>query len=499
VKRHIILFFILLSVLFSCTEKTEIPVIPQNNLSISIDLDSIVKRGRLIAVSDFNSTNYFVYKGEPMGFHYEMLKQFTEHIGVDLEIIRENNPEKAVQLLNSGKADLLALGFTVNSSAGEAIQFTEPIYETRQMLVQRKPDNWRSMTAEALDRHLIRNQLDLAGKTVYVQEYSSHADRMRSLAREIGDSVSIIEVPYDSEELIRNVADGIIEYTVSNENVAHVNSTFYNGIDINTPVSFPRYVVWGVRKEGSDRILEEFNRWVNGYRSSKSYAFLYAKYFKNSRSRIIVKSDYYTFMTGRISKYDELIKSASAEIGWDWRLLASLIYQESRFNPGVESRAGAYGLMQVMPGTGKRFGIDITSSTENNVKAGISYIRWLQSLYESKVTDENERIKFILASYNAGQGHVLDAIRLAGKNGMDPQKWNGSVEVWIQKKAEPQYYKDPVVRSGYFKGKETVNYVSEVLERYEHYKNIIPEEPKLNLTWNSRRAYVSIDSLVFID
>jgi membrane-bound lytic murein transglycosylase F len=155
--------------------------------------------------------------------------------------------------------------------------------------------------------------------------------------------------------------------------------------------------------------------------------------------------------------------------------------------------------MQVMPGTGQRFGIDITSSTANNVKAGISYIRWLQSLYESKVADENERIKFILASYNAGQGHVLDAIRLAGKNGMDPQRWNGSVEVWIQKKAEPQYYKDPVVKSGYFKGKETVNYVSEVLERYEHYKNIIPEEPKLNLTWNSRRAYVSIDSLVFID
>ena len=207
-----------------------------------------------------------------------------------------------------------------------------------------------------------------------------------------------------------------------------------------------------------------------------SYSLLHAKYFSNARSSIIVKSDYNSMNTGRVSKYDDLIKEFSTNINWDWRLLASLICQESRFKSDVTSIAGAYGLMQIMPVTGRNFGIDITSSPQNNLKAGILYISWLNSIFDSKITDKQERIYFILASYNAGPGHVLDAMRLAEKNGMDPQKWDGNVAVWLLKKSEPQYYRDSVVRNGYFRGKESVKFVSEVLDRYEHYKNIIPEE-----------------------
>jgi membrane-bound lytic murein transglycosylase F len=178
--------------------------------------------------------------------------------------------------------------------------------------------------------------------------------------------------------------------------------------------------------------------------------------------------------TGRVSKYDDLIREFSTNINWDWRLLASLICQESEFKPDVVSLRGAYGLMQIMPVTGRSFGIDITASPKNNIKAGIQYINWLYSIFDSKITDKEERLLFVLAAYNAGPGHVLDAMRLAEKNGMDPQKWNGNVAVWLLKKAEPQYYRDSVVKNGYFRGKESVKFVSEVLDRYEHYKNIIP-------------------------
>jgi membrane-bound lytic murein transglycosylase F len=180
--------------------------------------------------------------------------------------------------------------------------------------------------------------------------------------------------------------------------------------------------------------------------------------------------------TDHVSKYDDLIRTSSIIINWDWRLLASLICQESEFRPDVTSVAGAYGLMQIMPITGRNFGIDITASPENNVRAGILYISWLNELFESKVPDNRERLYFILGAYNAGPGHVLDAMRLAAKNGMDSRKWDGSVAVWLQKKCEPQYYRDSVVRNGYFRGKESVKFVSEVLDRFEHYKNIIPQE-----------------------
>jgi membrane-bound lytic murein transglycosylase F len=472
IKKHLILITILLTALISCSENHKSSENAAGGLKF--DLDSIRSRGKLIAVTDFNSTNYFIYRGEPMGFHYELLKSFSDHIGLDLEIVTENHLDHAFGMLRSGEADLLAIGLTVNNTRKKEIRFTEPIDETRQVLVQRKPRNWRSMTADNLDKKLIRNQLQLAHKTVYVQEGSSHIERLASLASEIGDSIKIVEVPYESEQLIQHVVNGEIDYTVCDENIALVNSTYYPDIDVSTPLSFPQSLAWGIRKSNSDQLTLELNKWIKSYRNTQSYALLYAKYFRNSRSSTIIKSDYYALNTGKVSQYDELIKEYSDSIKWDWRLLAALIYQESRFDANVRSWAGAYGLMQIMPGTGENYGIDITKSPRNNMKAGVLYINHLHEIFDPKIADEKERINFILAAYNAGPGHVLDAMHLAEKNGMDPQKWEGNVALWLLKKSDPRYYNDEVVKSGYFRGTESVAFVTEILDRYEHYKNIIP-------------------------
>jgi membrane-bound lytic murein transglycosylase F len=445
------------------------------NSYASFDLDSIRKRGKLIAVTDLNSTNYFIYKGEPMGFNYELLKSFSDQIGIDLEIVAESHLDNAFDMLKRGKADLLAIGLTDNASGGNDVTFSQPIAETRKVLVQRKPHNWRSQTQDAIDKKLIRNQSALGKKTIYLPAGSSEGEPFLTMAGESGDSINLIKVPYNAEQLIKHVAEGIIEYSVCDENVALVNATYYPEIDVRTVLSLPQSIGWGVRKANSDTLLYELNRWITAYRKTGSYALLYAKYFKNSRSSIIVRSDFYALNTGKVSQYDDMIRRFSVKIDWDWRLLASLICQESHFNPNVESGAGAYGLMQIMPETGQNFGIDITSSPENNMKAGIKYITWLHSIFDPKIPDEKERINFILAAYNAGPGHVLDAMKLAEKNGMDPLKWEGSVAVWLLKKSEPKYFKDTVVKNGYFRGIESVSFVSEVLNRYEHYKNIIPE------------------------
>jgi membrane-bound lytic murein transglycosylase F len=473
IKKLFFLFVILLPVLISCTVKH--PHSDIKSAAVSFDLDSIRKRGKLIAVTDFNSTNYFIYKGEPMGFNYELLKSFSDYVGIDLEIITENNLEKVPDMLKSGEADLIAIGLTVNSSGKKDLQFTEPIDETRQVLVQRKPRNWRSLTAEEADRLLIRNQLGLAKKTIYVQKGSAHANQLAALAREIGDTINVIEVPYNSEKLIHNIASGEIDYMVCDENVALVNSTYYPGIDVSTPVSFPHSLAWGVRKNNSEALLRELNHWIHIYKLTNSYALLHAKYFNNSWSSIIVKSDYFSLNTGKVSQYDDMIREYSATIKWDWRLVASLICQESHFDPTVESGSGAYGLMQLMPETGRNFDVDFTASPKNNIRAGIRYINWLHSIFDSRIKDDKERVRFILASYNAGPGHVIDAMKLAEKNGMNPQKWD-NVAIWLLKKSQPKYYNDTVVKNGYFCGTESVAFVSQILDRYEHYKNIIPEE-----------------------
>ncbi len=470
--RLILIVTLLLFVTFSCNTSSS-----DDNKSLVVykDLSQIRERGKLVAITDFNSTSYFIYKGEPMGFQFELLQAFADYIDLELEIITENDLNLSFEMLNMGDVDLMALNLAVNNERKERVSFSAPIGQSRQVLVQRRPDNWRQLTRDDIDRELVRNQLDLAGKTVYVQSGSSFAQRLKNLQDEIGDSINIIEVPMEVEELITLVAEKQIDYTVCDENVGLVNRTYYTNLDVDTPVSFPQNFAWAIRKVGSDELLASLNSWINTYRKSTSYALLYAKYFKNSRSRTMVRSDSYSLISGRVSEYDNYFRQYSDSIGWDWRLLASLVAQESRFDPDVTSWAGAYGLMQLMPSTGEHFGVDIRKSPESNIYAGIKYIKWLQTLFEDKVVDKSERLKFILAAYNVGPGHVLDARQLARKNGRDPEIWDDNVAYYLLKKSDPEYYHDPVVEHGFCRGEEPFNYVIEVLDRYDHYTNLLAQ------------------------
>jgi len=473
VNRIYFIVFISSLSIFSCDFKT-VPV--DENTPISRDLEQIGERGKLVALTDYNSISYFIYRGEPMGFQFEMLQEFSDYLQLELEIVTENDLNTSFVMLNDGRTDLLALNLTVNNERKKKVKFTDPIGQARQVLVQKRPDNWRNMTMDEINEVMIRSLLDLADKTVYVQAESSYAQRLKNLQSEIGDTIHIVEVPIEVEELISLVASGEISYTVSDENIAMVNRTYYLDLDLETPVSFEQNLAWAVRRSGSDKLLDELNKWINGFKKTERYALLYAKYFKNSRSKAIVQSDYFSLGNTDISRWDDYFKQYSDSLGWDWRLLASLVMQESRFDPDVESWAGAYGLMQLMPSTGKQFGIDIYSSPENNLRAGIKYIQWLQGLFNDKVSDEEERIKFILASYNVGPGHVLDARQLARKHGLDPEIWDNNVAYYLLRKSDPEYYHDPVVEHGFCRGEEPYNYVIEVLDRYEHYKNFLDEE-----------------------
>lgn len=437
------------------------------------DLDAILADGKIRAVTNINQTSYFIYKGEPMGFHFELLKKFADHLDVELEIIPRNDIDDALKLLRDGEADIVATGLAVNSDRQAMMRFTEPLMQSGQVLVQRKPNGWTKMTADKIEGKLIRNQSDMAGKTVYVQKGSSYAQRLYNIERESGIDIGVVEVPYDAEELAHQVARGEIDYTVCDDYMANIIKSLYTGLDLDTPVSSIQNIAWSVRATGTDKLIEELNRWINGYKTTKDYALLQAKYFRDIKSVHMASSEYFATQTGRVSPFDDIIRNYSDSIGWDWRLVASLIYQESRFNPSVMSSRGAFGLMQVMPETGRRFGLDVTGSVENNIRAGVRYIRLLDAIFADRVPDPDERVKFILASYNAGHGHVLDAIKLAEKNGLDQGRWDNNVALFLERKSDPSFYGDPVVKSGKLKQGVAVNeYVNDILERYEHYKNI---------------------------
>lgn len=175
----------------------------------------------------------------------------------------------------------------------------------------------------------------------------------------------------------------------------------------------------------------------------------------------------------KISSYDDIIRKYAATIDWDWRLIAAIIHKESKFNPKAHSPGGMVGLMQLVPSTGYKFGLTKGKEydPETNIKAGVNYIKALDKIW-ARIENKEERQKFIIASYNSGEGHVLDAYRLAQKLGKNTNVWTDNVEFGLSCKAQPIYYKDPVVKCGYFNGPRTVEYVKVVYAKYEAYKQL---------------------------
>ncbi|MDE7136364.1 MAG: transglycosylase SLT domain-containing protein, partial [Muribaculaceae bacterium] len=179
---------------------------------------------------------------------------------------------------------------------------------------------------------------------------------------------------------------------------------------------------------------------------------------------------------GNVSDYDNLFKKYAAESGYDWRLLAAISYQESHFNPNAVSWAGARGLMQIMPRIGAAYGISQSqlANPETSIKTAVRILKDLDDTLKNTITDDDERLKFMLACYNGGIGHISDARRLAKKHGLNPNKWYGNAERGVMMKSDPKYYRSPEVKYGYMRGRETTDYVSKILNHYNRIKAQYP-------------------------
>ena len=433
------------------------------------DLETIKQSGTLRAVVDYNSTNYFVYRGRPMGFQYELLQHLCEDLNVNLEILVSNNLAETFDGLNKGRYDLIAKNLTITKQREKQVDFTEPLQQTVQVLVQREKSK------NANDSVFIDSAIKLANKKVYVQKNTSYYRRLQNLSEEIGKNIFIEEdTIYGVEQLVARVARGEIDYTICDENVAKLNQTYFPNLDISVKVSFTQNLAWAVRS-GSNEWKTYLDAWIVSFIKTRKYRQIYHRYFESSRISSRMDSEYHSISGGKISKYDKQIQTISAEYNWDWRLISSIIYHESRFNADAVSWAGAYGLMQVMPSTAKSLGVENFKQPKHNIEAGILLLNWLNNQFLESIPDSTERIKFVLASYNIGLGHVKDAQRLAEKYEKEKTKWENNVDYYLLNKSTEKYYKDPVVRWGYARGEEAYNYVNKVIHNYEHYLNVIPK------------------------
>ena len=427
----------------------------------AVDLPQLKEKGEITAVTLYSSTSYFQYRMEPMGYEYDMIKEFAGSQGLKLNVVVAENVTRLIDMLQTGEADVVAYPVPINNQLKSEVIFCGREELSSQVLVQRVDRNEK----------LITDVTGLIGKDIYVTPGSKYHDRLKNLDIEVGGGIHIHDIGRDSittEDLIEMVSQGDIPYTISDEKIARLNKTYYWNIDVSLKISFQQRSSWVVRKS-SPELANAINTWASDNVSEHIYKATVKRYFELSKK--ILEISMPEIKSGNVSPYDSLFKKYATTLGWDWEILASLAYQESHFKVTVVSWAGAQGLMGIMPGTARMLGVSLEelSNPETSIKTGVEVLRRFGKGFES-IPDNTEVVKFTLASYNAGIGHIQDAQRLAEKYGKNPTVWDDNVAEFILLKREPEYYNDPVVKHGYLRGSETFNYVREVLGRADYYK-----------------------------
>ena len=464
---------VILGLLFFCWTLTSCQNEPEPSSEIVEDVDTLTmfqhiqNNGVLKAVTNCEIINYNTEKPTPSGFEYELLSDFCKDNGLELEMIVNENLDSCFMLLDSCKVDVVAVGVGSNKDMKRRFLLTNPILMQRSVLVQRLPKGWNKMsTVNEVENQLLRSSVDLAGKTIHLPQGSHEVKLLEHLSDQIGDTIYIVECDsLNSVDLVKAVSSGQIDYTVVEEYVARMASIGLKGLDPKLNVSVEQPLGWAIyNHDGDSSLLYALNGWIDNFEQRNLNRIL-AKYVNKGN---VFAPEKHT--NGHLSPFDDMIKVAAKKIGWDWRLLASLIYQESRFKLDLESEKGAFGLMQLMPVVMERYNIGYDATVEEQLDAGAQLLHYLEKCLDDKVADSVERVKFVLAAYNSGLGHVYDAQRLASKYGKYPDVWDNNVDYFILNKSKKQYYNDTCCKAGYLRGTETYRFVEEVLDRYHQYQ-----------------------------
>ena len=431
----LILIFLTIPILFSCVKKS--------------GLEEIKESGKITVITRNNAHCYYTYQDKPMGFEYDLAKAFSDYLGVSLNVVT-SHWEKLFEVLNAGGGDFIAASLTVTPSREKLIDFSGEYLSIQQQAVIHASNNG------------IKKLEDLKGKIIHVRRGTSYEERLNELKNEGLEITIQLHEDTPTEELIRMVAEKEIEVTIADSNVAFLNRRYYPDVKIAFPIEEQQSLAWAIKKReaGLQRAINEFFKKI---KDDGTFAKIYNQYYSNVEIFDYVDlKKYHRRLKTRLPKYKEIIKSTAEEHGFDWRLIAAMVYQESHFNPRARSFTGVRGIMQLTLDTAKDVGIENRLDPEQSITGGVKYLKRLYERYED--VKDPDRVLITLASYNVGRGHIVDAQKIAKEKDLDPYSWNSLQEV-LPLLRYRKYYKK--TKNGYCRGTEPVRYVNRIMTYYE--------------------------------
>ena len=410
-----------------------------------------IKQTGVITVATRNSAHcYYLYRDQPMGFEYELAKAFAEYLGVGLQVRIVDNWSDMVAALSDGSAAFIAASMPITSKRQTQVAFSDGYMEVAQNIITHRKNTG------------IKEAADLSGKTIDVRKGTVYQQRLVELKKQ-GINLAIrLHDDLPVEELIQKVADGQIDFTIANSNIISINRRNFPGVVSTGSINDGMQLAWAVYPK-SKKLLEQINAFLRMINKSGKFDEIYNKYYGDIDDFDYVDLEaFHRRVKNKLSRYSPFIKAAAKKHGFDWRLIAAQIYQESHLNPWAKSQAGARGLMQILPSTAKDLGIGDLFDPVQNINAGVQHLKDLYDHFDQ--AHGEDRLLIALAAYNIGQGHINDARNLAKKKGLDPDKW-----VSLSKTLPLLQYRKYFMNTqyGFCRGTEPIRYIKQILIYYD--------------------------------
>lgn len=422
------------------------------------------KKIKVLALHSINS--FFLYDGEEHGLEYELLQLYAKHADFAIDIVTVENYKQMYDSIAHGNFDVIMGTLFVNAAMDSITPFSKPLYHSDVILAtasRRESENTLSHSAFNVIHH----------SPIHFWVHDND-----SIFQGVKDSLRHLEMELSKEVALERVAHKEFKSLLVDRHEFLIMHSYFPQLTEQVVVQRSQPVAFAFNPH-AESLKDHFNAWHTKNRQSANYAYTLKKYDDHSAFiKEKLKYEMPVIRKGIISKYDLLIRQYAQKESLDWKLVAAIIQQESRFRPHIVSPVGAYGLMQLMPSVAKTYKTSFSklSSPDLNIALGTKYFRWIYNHFDKPEFTDEDKIKFSLASYNAGIGHVHDARALAQKYKLNPNVWTDNVEVMLLNKSARKYYSDPVVKHGHCRGFETRVYVRNIMQYYEHYQNFRPVE-----------------------
>ena len=413
-------------------------------------LDDILRTGEITVITRNNGQCYYLYRGEKRGFEYDLAQLFADELGVRLKVKIADSWEGMIPSLMNGEGHFIAAAMTITPSRQQQIAFSQGYLDVRQQIIVNRNNGE------------VRDVKDLNGRMVHVRRGTSYQERLEEL-REFGLDVYVVTHPdMPTEELIRMVAEDEIEITIADSNIAQRNRRYYPRAIVADSISDLEQLGWAVHPEATS-LLHRINQFFEKIKKNGTFEEIYNRYHEDVEAFDYVDlNTFHRRLETRLPRYRKLIETTADRFGFDWRLIAAQIYQESHFNPAAKSHAGAYGLMQLTKTVARKFNVQHILNPRENVEAGVRYLKDLYDHFDQAIGDD--RMFIALAAYNVGQGHIWDAKNLARQMNLDPNKWD-SLRRTLPLLSYSKYHK--YAKYGYARGLEPVRYIKQISIYYD--------------------------------